>query len=328
MELSDEQLRALANAGQLYEAWREVMAQLSRLPGGMYWRVINSRQYLYQYAATPAGTQQTKSLGPKTPVAEQAYGEFKKTKQDLEERRAAVEKRFREFAPAWRALRLPAIDRAAGAVLRALDLAGFVGKNLLVVGTYALKAYEIEAATIFSAGMDATEDLDFTLLVDERTADPDLPRRVLLTLKQVDSTFIVNTASPRAAVNKNGYRIDLLAGKSAADKLSAARPWKPEVLEGQEWLLLGRPVSAVLIDFDGWPVAVAAPDPRYFALHKLWLSERPGRPAVKRVKDRRQGEALLQTLKDHMPHYPLDDSFMVGLPAPLEQARSSLGHNK
>lgn len=321
MDLTDEQLRALANAGQLNEAWRQATVELSRLPGGMYWRVINSREYLYQYASTPARTQQTKSLGPKTAVAESLYEDFKKKKQDLQERCAGVEKRIREFAPAWRALRIPAIDRTAGNILRSFDLADFVGRSILVIGTYALKAYEVEAAASFSAGMDATEDLDFTLVVDERTADPDLPRRLLLTLKQADSTFIVHAASPSTAVNKNGYRIDLLACQAAAAKLSSARPWKPKALEGQDWLLLGRPVPAVVIDFDGWPVALCAPDPRYFALHKIWLSNRPGRPAVKRAKDKRQGETLLRVVKDRMPHYPLDDAFVAGLPTLLANAQ-------
>jgi len=319
MRLSDEQLRALANAAQLYEVWKDVMVRLSRLPGGMYWRVIRSREYLYQYATTPAGTQQTKSLGPKKPETEESYEEFKKIKLDLEERRAGIEKRFAEFAPAWRALRLPAIDRTAGSILRAFDLSGFVGKSVLVIGTYALKAYEVEAATTFSAGMDATEDLDFILFVDEHTADPDLPRRLLLTLKQVDSTFIVNVGSSKTAVNKNGYKIDLLASKATANKMSTARPWKPEVLEGQEWLLAGKPVSVVLIDFEGWPVAVAAPDPRYFALQKLWLSKRPDRPAIKRAKDKNQGDALLRTVREQMPHYPLDEQFVATLPAPLKE---------
>jgi hypothetical protein len=325
MGLSDEQLRGLANAAQLYEAWKEVMLPLSRLPGGMYWRVINSREYLYQYASTGAGKQQTKSLGPRTPGAEQAYEEFKRTKGDLEERRIGIEKRLEEFAPAWRALRLPAVDRSAGAVLRALDLAGFVGKSVLVVGTYALKAYEVEAAALFATGMDATEDLDFTLLVDE-DADSDLPRRLLLTLRQADSTFIVSPKSAGTAVNRIGYRVDLLTGGTGEGKRGWAGPWKPQVLEGQEWFRAGRPVTTVLIDFDGWPVALAAPDPRYFALHKLWLSNRAGRPAIKRAKDKRQGEALLLAVAEHMPHYPLDNRFVQALPAVLKDAWAAAQH--
>lgn len=318
MALSDEQSRALINASQLYESWKDAAVELSKLPGGMYWRVINSKQYLYQYVRSPAGIQLTKSLGPRTPEAEQTFRDFKTTKESLEERKSGIEGRFKELGPAWRALRLPAIDRTAGRVLRAFDVMGFLGGRLLVIGTYALKAYEVEAATNFAAGMDATEDLDFTLLVDNDPAQEDLPRQCLLTLRQIDSTFIVAPGTPQAAVNKRGYRVDLLAGRKGEATVRRSRPWKPEVLEGQDWLLRGKPVSAVLIDFDGWPVRLAAPDPRYFALHKLWLSERQARPALKRTKDRRQGRAALQAIVAHLPHYPLDSEFAATLPAALK----------
>jgi hypothetical protein len=326
MRLNDEQLRALANAGQWYESWREIMVQLSQLPGGMYWHVVNSKEYLYQYAKGPAG-QQAKSLGPRTPHTERALREFKQTKENLEERRAGIEARFKELAPVWRALRLPAIDRTAARVLRALDQVDLVGKSVLVVGTYALKAYEVESATNFSAGMDATEDLDFTLVVHDEEFDLDAPRRLLLALKQVDSSFIVSPSAPRTVVNKTGYKVDLLTSNSAAQSLASVRPWKPEPLEGQEWLLLGKPVDAVLVDFEGWPVSLSAPDPRYFALHKIWLSKRPGRPGPKRVKDERQGKALLETIFQYMPHYPIDDSFVAGLPMPLRAQLSGTGTN-
>lgn len=316
MKLSDEQLRALVNAGQLYDAWKDVTVALSQMPGGMYWRVINSKEYLYQYLTT-AGKQQTKYVGPKTRHAEETYRDFKHAKKDLEERRRGIEKRIKELAPTWRALRLPAIDTTAGNILRAFDQVSFVGESILVIGTYALKVYEVEAATSFSVGMDATEDLDFTLFFDETNADPDLPRKLLLTLKQVDSSFIVATSSPSTAVNKNGYGVDLLTNTAASQVMASARPWKPEALEGQEWLVLGNPVTAVLIDFQGWPVAVSVPDPRYFALHKLWLSKRRGRPPAKATKDKNQGMALLKTIKDHMPHYLIDEAFVEGLPGPL-----------
>jgi hypothetical protein len=213
----------------------------------------------------------------------------------------------------------------AGRILRAFDRAGFVGKSVLVVGTYALKAYEVESASDFSVGMDATEDLDFTLLMSNDNIDSDIPRRLLLTLKQVDSSFIVSPSSSKTVVNKSGYKVDLLTHNALAQKLSSVRPWKPQPLEGQEWLLLGTPVHAVLIDFDGWPVAVSAPDPRYFALHKIWLSKRPGRPGPKRVKDERQGKALLETIKQYMPHYPIDDRFIANLPDQLKDPLPGTG---
>ena len=317
MKLSDEQLRGLVNASQLYDTWRDVMAPLTQMPGGMYWRVINSKEYLYQYA-TAAGKQQTKYVGPRTPAIEEKYRDFKQTKEDLEERRRGTENRINELAPAWRALRLPAIDSTAGRILRAFDLDRSVRQNLLVIGTYALKAYEVEAAVAFAAGMDATEDLDFTLTFGTSEADPDLPRRLLLVLKEVDSSFIVAPSSARTAVNKSGYRVDLLVSAADSRAMAAARPWKPEALEGQEWLALGNPVNSVVIDYQGWPVAFSAPDPRYFALHKLWLSKRRGRPATKAAKDRNQGEALLKIVREAMPRYPMGRDFVSGLPGPLK----------
>ena len=78
-----------------------------------------------------------------------------------------------------------------------------------------------------------------------------------------------------------------------------------------------RPIRQIIIDFQGWPVPVDAPDPRYFALHKLWLGRQSTRSAAKRPKDQRQGAALLRVIKDHMPHYPLDVEFLNALPQDL-----------
>ena len=78
-----------------------------------------------------------------------------------------------------------------------------------------------------------------------------------------------------------------------------------------------RPVRQVILDFRGWPVPVDVPDPRYFAMHKLWLSKQLNRQASKRPKDARQGKALLDVIKNHMPHYPFDDAFLTGLPQAL-----------
>lgn len=324
MRLSDEQLRALTNAAQLYGSWKEIAVALAELPGGMYWRVINSREYLYQYAPGPAG-QQARSLGPRTAQNEHRQRDFARKKADLEERRASIAARIEEFAPAWRALGLPAIDRTAGRILRAFDQIGAIGAGVLVVGTYALKAYEVESATAFAAGMDATEDLDFTLVVRSDARDADVPRRLLLALKQVDRSFIVSPAAPGTVVNRRGYRVDLLAGGGAARTLPPALPWKPELLDGQEWLLRGTPVHAVATDFDGWPVALAAPDPRYFALHKLWLGSRRGRPGPKRAKDERQGKALLETIGRFMPHFPIDADFTADLPDALRAQLDAAG---
>src|SRR3546814_13995399 len=59
------------------------------------------------------------------------------------------------------------------------------------------------------------------------------------------------------------------------------------------------------------------PDPRWFALHKLWMSQQLKRNPQKRPKDRAQGLALLDAVAVSMPHYPLDDCFEAALPPEL-----------
>ena len=320
MAFSTEQRRQLQNLLQFYETWKETSRSLTRLPGGMYWRVINSREYLYKYV-TSSGIKQSTSIGPRTAETEAIAGDFQQAKQDLQERLVAIEERINTLAPIMRVLNLPAIDEAAGKILRALDQVDYLGKNILVVGTYAMTAYEMTAETRFAGGFDATEDLDFTIVPDPANpGDSDFPRRLLLTLKEVDKSFLVSHSSSKTVVNKGGYRVDLLIGNDLAPALDRAMPWKPEALEGQEWLGLGTPVQQVLIDFNGWPVLVTAPDPRYFALHKLWLSKRPKRIREgKAPKDAAQGRMLLKAIREFMPHYPIDDEFIESLPSALRQ---------
>lgn len=325
MAFNTEQRRQLQNLLQFYETWKEVSRSLAQLPGGMYWRVINSKEYLYKYV-TNSGIKQSTSIGPKTPETEAIAGDFQQAKKDLQERLVAIEGRIKTLAPIMRVLNLPAIDETASKILRALDQVNYLGKNILVIGTYAITAYEMTAETRFADGFDATEDLDFTIVLDPANpSDSDFPRRLLLTLKEVDKSFLVSHSSSKTVVNKGGYRVDLLISNDLAPAMDRAMPWKPEALEGQEWLGLGTPVQQVLIDFNGWPALVTAPDPRYFALHKLWLSKRPTRiRGGNAPKDAAQGNRLLKAIQESMPHYPIDEEFIESLPAALRQIWDAL----
>jgi len=320
MAFNTEQRRQLQNLLQFYQTWKEVSRSLAQLPGGMYWRVINAKEYLYKYV-TNSGIKQSTSIGPKTPETEAIAEDFQQAKKDLQERLDAIAGRINTLAPIMRVLNLPAIDETAGKILRALDQVGYLGKNILVIGTYAITAYEMTAETRFAEGFDATEDLDFTIVIDPANpGDSDFPRRLLLTLKEVDKSFLVSPSSSKTVVNKSGYRVDLLISHDLAPALQRAMPWKPEALEGQEWLALGTPVQQVLIDFNGWPVFLTSPDPRYFALHKLWLSKRPKRIREgKAPKDAAQGKMLFKAIQEFMPHYAIDDEFAQALPAELRR---------
>ena len=127
MAFNTEQRRQLQNLLQFYETWKEVSRSLSQLPGGMYWRVVNSKEYLYKYL-TNSGIKQSTSIGPRTPQTEAIADDFKQNKKDFQQRLEAIEARIETLAPIIRVLNLPAIDETAGKILRALDQVDYLGK--------------------------------------------------------------------------------------------------------------------------------------------------------------------------------------------------------
>jgi hypothetical protein len=73
----------------------------------------------------------------------------------------------------------------------------------------------------------------------------------------------------------------------------------------------------VVICRDASPARIVAPDPRWFALQKLWMSGQAKRNPLKRGKDKRQAVALLDAVHIAMPQYPMDEAFEAQLPPPL-----------
>jgi hypothetical protein len=136
-------------------------------------------------------------------------------------------------------------------------------------------------------------------------------------LKAVDPTFTVNTERTFQARNAKAYEVELLVAPSRAATLTRNdRPW-PVPLAEQEWLLLGQAVDRVVPCRDGTSARIVAPDPRWFALQKLWLARQAKRNPLKRRKDVTQGGALLDVIRLAMPQYPLDATFEAALPDEL-----------
>ena len=143
-------------------------------------------------------------------------------------------------------------------------------------------------------------------------------KRIWDLLKVVDPTFSINSERDFQARNAKAYEVEILVAPSRSRTLNSSDRPKPIPLDEQEWLLLGRPVDQVLGCRDGSPARIVAPDPRWFALHKLWMAAQAKRNPLKRPKDHKQGIALLDAVATSMPHYPFDAEFESGMPIELE----------
>jgi hypothetical protein len=308
---SDEQARVLVNLRQRYEVWIEAARSLARLPYGLARKEIAGQAYLYEIRDRKGNG---KSLGPWSDVLAAKLDAYRDDKIALKARIAASRPALDESASIARALRVPMIANEAGPILREADRRGLLDGALLVVGTNAVAAYALEAGGFIPELPDETADFDLAWTETDPQQDAEI---VWDLLKAVDATFTVNTERSFQARNAKAYEVEILAAPSRARNMARTDRPQPIPLPEQEWLLEGRAVDQVLICRDGSPVRIVAPDPRWFALQKLWMSQQPKRNPLKRRKDLKQALLLLDAVAEAMPHYPLDDAFEAALPGEL-----------
>ncbi len=308
---SDEQSRTAINLRQHYDNFVAGNRQARSTPFDLRWESMDGAETLCSFSSriSPA-----RLLGPRSVETETMLTEFQANKASLARRQEEGIRRLDEVSRLYRILRLPLMASEAAVVLREFDMRSLLGSHVLVIGTNAMPAYALEAAGFIADAPDETEDFDLSWIGLVLSGD-DTP--VWSALQAVDRTYTVNTERPFQARNAAGYEIDLLVAPSRVGSLLRRDRPRPTTVPTQEWLLKGRFVDHAVVARDGSPARIVAPDPRWFALHKLWLSTQDSRNPLKRDKDRRQGNAVLNAVDEAMPHYRLDDAFQAELPPEL-----------
>jgi hypothetical protein len=160
--LSGEQRRQLIDTQQAYEAWRAANADAKhRFAGSMRWALRDRKEYLLRKIRNTET-----SLGPRSKETEEAYEAFMRGRSDNSDRLAGLSARIDQLAPVNVAMGLGRVPIMAGRILRACDEQGLLGEQLVVVGTNALFAYEVQAGVQIESGLIASGDID--LLYDAR----------------------------------------------------------------------------------------------------------------------------------------------------------------
>jgi hypothetical protein len=307
---SDEETRVLVNLEQQYEVWIEAERALAALPYNLKWKTVHGKDYLYEIIDRIGNG---KSLGPRSPKAEAAFEKYQADKAAAANRRNESKSRLDESCRLYRALRLPMIPSEAAEILREADRRSLLGTHLLVIGSNAVPAYFIEAGGRIMNAPAETNDFDMAWAANDNEQD----NPVWAMLKSVDDTYTVNTERPFQARNAKAYEVELLVAPSKAKTMGKRDQPKPVPLHEQEWLLRGKFVTRVVVARDATPARMTVPDPRWFALQKLWMSRQEKRNPLKRPKDAKQGMALLTVIKDWMPQFRMDRAFEDELPDEL-----------
>lgn len=315
--------QVIANLEAAYDHWHQARQVLAALPTSMYWQTKGGVDYL-AVKSNSYDTATTKGAHSAETAA--VYESFVAEKELARKRAAEADALIEQRALLYRALRLPVMMDKQGEILRALDVAGLLRNDLLVVGTNSFAAYEVLCGMKFPAGNEPTQDFDLAwcrgsaVSLARLVPDPHVEARksLMAVLQSIDSSYRLNPKKPYQAVNSAGYEVELLAAPSRAP-LPKNEVFEPMVsLVEQEWLLCGRAAMTVVATQRHRACPLYVPDPRWMALHKLWLSRKPERNAQKRPKDARQGEVLLDACRYFLAHaYPMDIDFVLGLPEEL-----------
>jgi hypothetical protein len=303
---SEEQARVLINLEQQYDVWIEAVRELEALPYGFKWSTRGDKDYLYEVLDRKGNA---KSRGPRSPETEAQYANYHAAKQAAKNRADQSAIRLNETCRLYRSLRLPLVAADGAKILREADKRRLLGSHLLVIGTNAMPVYAIEAGGRIADAPDETQDFDLAWTAEESEGVP-----FWSMLQAVDDTYTVNTERPFQARNASAYEVEVLAAPSRIKGMARLDRPRPIPLDEQEWLLNGRHISHVVVARDGSPARIVAPDPRWFALQKLWMADQQKRNPLKRPKDAKQGCLLLDATREAMPQFPLDQAFEESIP--------------
>lgn len=318
--ISELQIKHEIDLQQAYAAFRDTQTKLAAYAGGMHWKRIGDADYLYR---TKDRLGNAKSLGRRTVETEKIYSSFKLRKDELQQRNEDLMHALSSHTAIAKALRIGTAPNIVGRICERLSQAGLMGKNIMVIGTHALHAYGALAGVRFQAEIAASEDVD--LLWDPKSAlsiaAHDMDDGGLLgLLKRVDASFELLENQKFRAANKNGFMVDLI-------KQTPNPPWLVErnQLAGQDdfvaveipnmnWMLSAPRIRQVVVSQNGKPFEMVVPDPRAFALFKLWLSSATERDPIKKPRDLRQAQAVIKLLDERLPQYPLDVGMLQSFP--------------
>jgi len=313
--LDDTALRVVIDLRDAYDATMALWRSIDEVEGRMAWKTVSGRDYLYHLHGRMGNG---RSLGPRSQETERLCETFRAKKTATKDQLAATEPDLRRAAAMYVAAGLPVVDSWSAKLFQHLDRHKLLGPVVIVVGTNALPAYQLEAQVRTAKRIHATRDTDVAW-VDRRQHNEPVLWPVL---REFDPTFQINAEQPFQAIGRGSRELDVLASPQLLPLLSS-EPFRLAELPEQDWLLLGDPVRHVVTALDRTPTAIIAPDPRYFALQKAWLSRKPERDALKKPKDWLQAQTVWTWLSE-MPRYRVDPPFLQSLPSPLAALAAEL----
>jgi hypothetical protein len=322
-ELNSDQRREAINTQQRYASYREAMERANGYRGSMVWTRMKGHDYLVRSHYGKSGVRRQKSLGLRSKETEAIKQGYDRGRSEAQDRLKNLKDVIVRQSAINRAIGLGRVPLIGAKIMRALDQAAMFGTGIRVLGTNAIYAYEAAAGVRIDSRITVKKDIDF--LYDVRdglalAAGGDMsPLSLLRLLRKIDHSFIAS-AQTFGAVNDDGYLVNFFevlnpswSGETQQEGASIGDLSEAKI-EGLAWHESVPSFEAVAIDEKGEPCRIVAMDPRVWAAHKFWLSQRQDREPLKRQRDEAQARAIGRLVMEHLPHLPYASEQLQMLP--------------
>jgi hypothetical protein len=325
-ELRKNQQRTLNRAAAAYQGYQEALQASLPLKGGMHWKKIKGREYLYKYRDRYGHGE---SLGPRSVDTERIFSEFGGRRREMTARLAGRRQELAEAARFCRAALIHRVPEAVTRILRRLATGDLAGTPPVVIDTHALHAYEFATGVFIGAPRGSplwTGAAQGLTLAATAMVPPDTFLRFL---RQGDRSYQAFPGDGLMAVNRQGFRVRLVHPPTTRSPhrmlVKDDAGFTVPAESGDLAALVGAPkFSQVVIGRRGEPVTMTVPDPRAMALHKLWLSQQEGRGPVKQTRDRCQAAALAELVLRYLPQYYFFSAELQWFPAEVARLAENL----
>ncbi len=203
-QLSDNQKILLREASRIYHEYLDTHFKGTLYKGGIHWKKSKGKDYLFRsYDRFGYG----KSLGARSPETERQLLEFRQTKTKIKDELSELKRRLKSHAAICKSSSIHRVPKVVAGILRYLDQHRFLGKIGMVIGTYALYAYEAASGvflkdTILDNQIPPKLTLYFQKPIDRNG--------FLEMLRKTDRSFQLSSSRGIRAVNRNGHIIELI----------------------------------------------------------------------------------------------------------------------
>jgi hypothetical protein len=301
-ELTPGQRQTYRTAVEIYRAYLQARSQSRAFKGGMHWKKVRGRDYLYRYRDRLGHGE---SLGPRSEHTEGLFALFTRERREATTRLRGERLRLKEQARFCRAALINLVPPVVAKILRRLEEHP-AGGNLLVIGATALYAYAGGAGVFLGPPeLLATSHRRLALAAAGEMSWEELLRL----LRRADRSFAPLPGVECRAGNRDGFQVTLLKtwgkgpGKQKTITIPGAREPLPPAAGDLHFLTASPKFSQAVIGKDGGPATMVVPDPRAFALNKLWLSQQDDREESRRSRDRSQALAVAALVLRYLPQY-------------------------